>query len=284
MVEAVGKGSILMETRVKGFAWSIRMHDVFHISSLHSNLLSMSKPILRDLKVHFNLWGCVVRTSNGNMLAVALLESNLYQLDTDVGLKQVLWSFGTTDWDISTRILWKMLQSMVSKMDVRAAQDDVHTFTCEGWVEGKQARWLFPMDGGTRSTKILELVHSSVCRLMTSISIGGVRYFLTFIDNFLCKICMYVLKTKNEVLTRFRKWRTLLERQSEHVMMVLRMDNSGKYMSKTFDDFLSKHGIAWQASSPYALQQNSVMERANRIIVEMVWSMIHTQYLTHECR
>jgi hypothetical protein len=35
--------------------------------------------------VHINLLGCIVRAKNGQMLAVALLESNLYQLDTNVG-------------------------------------------------------------------------------------------------------------------------------------------------------------------------------------------------------
>ena len=60
------------------------MHDVLRVPNLHSNLLSVSKLILRGLNVHFNLLECVVRASNGEILAVALLESNLYQLDTNV--------------------------------------------------------------------------------------------------------------------------------------------------------------------------------------------------------
>ena len=51
---------------------------------------------------------------------------------------------------------------MVSGMDLEAAQGDVHSFTCEGCVKGKQARRPFPTDGGTCATKILELVHSDV--------------------------------------------------------------------------------------------------------------------------
>ena len=84
MVEVVGKDSILVETRVKGCTWNIRMYDVFHMPKMHSNLLSVSKLSSKGLKVHFNLLGCVVRASNGEMLAVALLESNLYQLNTNV--------------------------------------------------------------------------------------------------------------------------------------------------------------------------------------------------------
>ena len=53
-------------------------------------------------------------------------------------------------------------------------------------------------------------------------------------------------------------------------------------MSKAFDDFLSKHGIAQQTSSSYRPQQNGLAERVNRTIVEMVWSTIHAQRFGHE--
>jgi len=104
--------------------------------------------------------------------------------------------------------------------------------------------------------------------------IGGARYFLIFIDDFSRKIWVYVLKSKKEVLVRFNKWKTLVERQSEHVVKVLRTDKDGKYISKAFDDFLSKHDIAQDTSSPYTPQQNDVAERANRTIVEMARSLI----------
>jgi hypothetical protein len=212
MVEAVGKGSILVETRVKGCSRNIRMHDVLHVPDLHSNLVSVSKLISRSLKVQFNSLGCVVRASNGEMLAVASLESNLYQLDTNVVNGAETSSLAHCDGNSHLLELWhlnansvKMLQTMVSGMDMGAAQGDVHSFACEGCVEGKQARRPFPTDGGTRATKILELVHSDVCGPMKTASIGGARYFLTFIDNFSRKIWVYVFKSKSEVLAKFKE-------------------------------------------------------------------------------
>ena len=140
MVEAIGKGSILVETRVKGRVRSIRMHDVLHVPKMHSNLLLVSKLISRGLKVHFNSLGCVVRTSNGEMLAVASLESNLYQLDTNVMNGAETSSLARSDENSHSLELWhkrlghlnansvKMLQNMVSGMDVGAAQGDAHSF------------------------------------------------------------------------------------------------------------------------------------------------------------
>ena len=135
-----------------------------------------------------------------------------------------------------------------------------------------------------RATKILELVHSDVCGPMKTPSIGGARYFLTFIDDFSRKIWVYVLKSKKEVLARFEEWKTLVERQSGHAVKALRSDNGGEYISKAFDDYLSKHGVARQTSSPYTPQQNGVAERANRTIVEMARSMIHANGVGHEFR
>lgn len=54
------------------------------MSTLHANLLFISKLISRGLKVYYNLLGCAVKVSNGKMLAVASTKSNLYQLDMNV--------------------------------------------------------------------------------------------------------------------------------------------------------------------------------------------------------
>ena len=192
----------------------------------------------------------------GKMLAVASLKSNLYQLDMNVMNAAKTSCLARSDRNSHYVELWhkklghlnannvKMLQSMVSKMNVGAAQDDVHLFTYEGCMENKQTRRPFLTDGGTRVTKILELGHSDVCGPMKIMFFGGARYFLTFIDDFSRKTWVYVLKAKNEVLAMFKKWKTLVERQSEYVVKVFRMDNGEEYVSKAFHKILSKHDIA----------------------------------------
>ena len=125
------------------------MHEVLYVPDLHSNLLSMSKLISRGLNVHFNSLGCVVRASNGEMLAVASLESNLYQLDTNVVNGAKMSYLAHSDGNLYSLELWhkrlghlnansvKTLQSMVSGMDVQTVPKDVHSFTCEGCIQSK---------------------------------------------------------------------------------------------------------------------------------------------------
>ena len=108
---------------------------------------------------------------------------------------------------------------------------------------------------------------------------GGAKYFVTFIDDFLWKVWLYVLKTKDECFIRFQEFKALVEMQSEHKIKAFCSDNGEKFMSKAFMKFLVDHGIAKETSTPYRPQQNGVAERANRTIIEIARSMIHAQKL-----
>ena len=61
---------------------------------------------------------------------------------------------------------------------------------------------------------MLELVHSDICGPMKVTSLGGASYFVTFIDEFSRKVWAYTLKTKNQVLDKFKEFQASVERQS----------------------------------------------------------------------
>jgi hypothetical protein len=75
-------------------------------------------------------------------------------------------------------------------------------------------RTSFPKDETTKASKLLELVHSDVCKLMKTTSCGGPRYFVTFIDDFSRKNHVYLLKTKGEVFNKFKAYKALVENQT----------------------------------------------------------------------
>ena len=84
VVEAIGKGSMLVETSVDNKVERICIHDVLHVPKLHTNLLSVNNLVARGLNVNFNTTGCKVRTQGGEVMAVTTMEANLYQLDLKV--------------------------------------------------------------------------------------------------------------------------------------------------------------------------------------------------------
>ena len=65
------------------------------------------------------------------------------------------------------------------------------------------SRQPFKSAGGIRSTRKLELVHSDMCGPMQTESLGGQKYFVTFIDDFSRCCAVYLLKQKSEVFEEF---------------------------------------------------------------------------------
>ena len=110
-------------------------------------------------------------------------------------------------------------------------------------------------------------------------SLGGARYFLTFIDDFSRKIWVYLLKAKSEYFERFKEFKALAEKEVEANINVLKSDNGGEYTSNQFEAYLKAQGIAHQTSTLHTPQQNGVAERANRTIVKIARSMIYGQGL-----
>ena len=106
-----------------------------------------------------------------------------------------------------------------------------HEGVCTGCALGKNTKKSFP-SSDSRAKGILDLVHSDVCGPMTVASLGGFMYFTTFIDDFSQKTWIYFLKKKDEVFSKFKEFKALVENSNNRRIRVLRSDNGGEYTSK----------------------------------------------------
>jgi transposase InsO family protein len=84
------------------------------------------------------------------------------------------------------------------------------------------------------------LVHSDVCGPMPSTSLSGYVYYVSFIDDYSRKTWVYFLKSKDEVLRKFKEFKALVENLSERKIKILRSDNGGEYTSNEFGRFLQR--------------------------------------------
>ena len=175
----------------------------------------------------------------------------------------------------------RALRSMVTGIDLTQVSC-VSPLVCKTCIEGKQ-HWLpFPTKGARRATKPLKMctpTYADPCESMRTTSMGGAKYFVTFIDDLSRKVWLHVLKTKDECFIEFKEFKALVERQSEHKIKAFCSESGGEFMSNAFIKFLVDYGIAKETSTPYPPQQNGVAERANRTIVEMARNMIYVQKL-----
>eukprot|EP00253_Pinus_taeda_P002451 PITA_02451 len=167
------------------------------------------------------------------------------------------------------------LKKLVSSIpDVQAQHDGV----CLGCASGNKTRGPFP-SSENKPTNILPLIHSDICGLMPAHSIGGHLYYITFIDDFSRKTWIYYLKHKDEAFEIFIKFKALIGNQIGKRIKVFRSDNGGEYMSNEFIAFCKKEGIKKETIVPYTPEQNGLVERKNKSILEVACTMLYDQKL-----
>ncbi|KAE8691239.1 hypothetical protein F3Y22_tig00110890pilonHSYRG00161 [Hibiscus syriacus] len=114
---------------------------------------------------------------------------------------------------------------------------------CKYCVLGKQTKVRFKTAKHT-TQGILDYVHSDVWGPSTTSSLGGSRYYVTFIDDFSRKVWVYFLKQKSEVFEKFKLWKA------------------------EFLQFCKEHGIQRHFTVRKTPQQNGVAERMNMSLNE----------------
>ena len=80
---------------------------------------------------------------------------------------------------------------------------------------------------------------------MSSLSLTGFEYYISFIDDYSRKTWIYFLRSKKSslVLRVFQGFKALMEKQTGRKIWMLRSDNGGEYTSKEFDAFCRQEGI-----------------------------------------
>ena len=96
------------------------------------------------------------------------------------------------------------------------------------------------------------------------------------------KLRVYFLKEKSKVFSAFKKFKALVEKESDHNIKVMRFDRGGEFTSKEFKQYCENHEICWPLTVPYTLQQNGVVGKKNGIVVDMARSMLKSKKMPKE--
>ncbi|KAL4116577.1 hypothetical protein PRIC2_012029 [Phytophthora ramorum] len=146
---------------------------------------------------------------------------------------------------------------------------------CGSCMKGKQTVEHFPSRSMSKTTKVLQLVHTDVMGPMKTKLKGGARYVLTFVDDYSKYVTAYIISKKSEVPIKFKTFMNLYENQWGERIKYLRSDNGTEYANKEMDKMCALNGIVHQKTVPYSPQQNGVAERMNRTIMEKARGMLY---------
>nr|GEX51160.1 hypothetical protein [Tanacetum cinerariifolium] len=126
--------------------------------------------------------------------------------------------------------------------------DDESFDQCVSCLSGKMSRKSFS-HRPEKVTDLLGIVHTDVCGPLRHVSRKDASYFITFTDDYIHYGYVYLLKHKHEI--------------------------EGEYISQEVSDYLKACGIVQQLTPPYTPQHNSVFEKRNRTLLDMVRSMMN---------
>lgn len=93
---------------------------------------------------------------------------------------------------------------------------------------------------------------------------------------------MFYLLEKSETFTIFKKFKNLAEKETCELIRCLRTDIEGEFTSNEFNELCNSDGIKRQLTVAYILQQNKVIERKNRSIMNLTKNMLSKKKIPKE--
>ena len=124
----------------------------------------------------------------------------------------------------------------------------------------------------TRETKLLELIHFDLGDLKQTMTRGGKKFYVTFIDDYSRFARIYLLRSKDEAFDMFLSYKAKVENQLDRKIKRIRSDRGGEYIP--LNDYCEKEGIIHEVTPPYSPESNGVAERKNRTLKEMMNSLL----------
>ncbi|GKB03071.1 retrovirus-related pol polyprotein from transposon TNT 1-94 [Tanacetum coccineum] len=263
---------------------NILISRVYFVEGLGHNLFSVGQFCDSDLEVAFRRNTCFVRTLEGVDLlkgnrSTNLYTINLHEMASASPICLMARATSTKSW------LWHQRLSHLNFDTINdLAKNDLVTgllkfkyhkeHLCPSCEQGKSKRASHPPKPVPNSKQRLHLLHMDLCGPMRIASINGKRYVLVIVDDYSRYTWVHFLRSKDEapeVIKTFLKRITVL---LQSPVIIIRTDNGTEFKNQILKEYFDSVGISHQASSVRTPQQNGVVERRNRTLVEAARTML----------
>jgi transposase InsO family protein len=245
--------------------------NVFLVDSLDYNLLSVSQLCKMGYNCLFTDVGVtVLRRSDDSIAFKGVLDGQLYlvdfndnnaELDTCLIVKTNMgWLWHRPLAHVGMKNLHKLLKGehILGLTNVNFEKDR----SCSACQAGKQV-------GAHHPHKNMNLFG-----LIAYISIGESKYCLVIMDDYSRFTWVFFLQEKSQTQETLKRF--LRRAQNEFGLRIkkIRSDNGTEFKNSQIKGFLEEEGIKHEFSSPYTPQQNGVVERKNRTLLDMARTML----------
>lgn len=163
--------------------------NLLYIPSMKSNLLSISQLIERNDKVLIkDRMMRMIDSSNRLIMKAHMSQNRTLRIELDVlehkclttatNIDEWLWNYilGSLNFNDISNLKRKNMVSGIPEIHIPKE-------VCEECVQEKQQKNSFGKDARSKSKATLEIIYLDVCSPLQVDSLGGKKYFVTFIDD-----------------------------------------------------------------------------------------------------
>jgi transposase InsO family protein len=159
---------------------------------------------------------------------------------------------------------------VVGLKDVKFEKDKL----CSACQAGKQVANPHPSKSAMSTSRALELLHMDLFGPTTYRSIGGNCYCFVIVDDFTRYTWVFFLHNKADTCDIFMKFVSRAENEFELKLKKVRSDNGSEFRNTRVEEFCDEKGIKHEFSSKYTPEQNGLVERKNRTLIDIARSML----------
>ena len=150
----------------------------------------------------------------------------------------------------------------------------VDSLQCEACQLSKHHRVPFVPRHESCLSSAFHLVHYAIWGPINSPSLLGYTYFVIFVED-------YSMKEMFELFSIFKSFFMEIKTQFNASLRIFRSDNAREYFHKSLSEFFYDHGIIHQSSYAHTPQQNGVVERKLRHLLEV--TAYKCSFVSNEC-
>nr|GEY11387.1 retrovirus-related Pol polyprotein from transposon TNT 1-94 [Tanacetum cinerariifolium] len=169
--------------------------------------------------------------------------------------------------------------NLLSKNDIVIGLSKLKFFKdhlCSSCELGKAKQKSYQTKTTLSSKRRLQLLHMDLCGPMRVESINGKKYVLVIVDDYSRYTWTHFLRSKDETPEVLIDFLRLVQRGLHAQVRIVRTDKGTEFLNKTLHAYFTSEGINHQTSVAQTPEQNGIVERRNRTLVEAARTMLST--------
>ncbi|KAL2232264.1 UNVERIFIED_CONTAM: Retrovirus-related Pol polyprotein from transposon RE1 [Sesamum indicum] len=266
---------------------NLMLTNVLFVPHFAHNLLSVSQ-FCNSHQVKFSFLGsfCMMQDLKTNrILALGKQHRQLYHLGRKSFVAASVYSdsHALLSSSVDDFSLWHQRLGHCSR-DVMKHIDSLHIpaphkdHICSICPLAKQTRLPFSISNSCTHS-CFDLIHVDIWGPYKQATLSGAHYMLTIVDDFSRATWTYLLNHKSQTLHTLTVFFAQILTQFGCKIKTIRTDNGSEFLSSRCLHFFQNAGVCHQRSCTYTPQQNGVVERKHRHLLQVARALMFQSHL-----